>query len=144
MERVKINIESLKPYVYESFSNDQECIYNFDPKHQVNTWNEVSDIVYDKICLEYSESNIFGIEKDDEKIGYFVYHDDLLISFAINSNFRNKNNLEEFWGIIKDEIGGTFRCILYSTNRRAIGWLNRYCGMDILFDSITILETSKN
>lgn len=143
MNAEKINIDSIKGYIYAAFKGDYECIGLFDPKYPVSSWEEAAQIVFDKIEGEYSDMNMVGLDRNGEMVGFFVYTKELLISFGINVELREETFLSKFWEIIKLTVGEPFQCVLHSVNKRAVGWLER-CGMKILFESVTILGTSKN
>jgi hypothetical protein len=138
-----VNIEELKEYIEIAFSNDTEIVDYFDPKYDLSKWEDASGIVYDKICLDYSQCKLTVLEINGNKAGYFVYNDNLLISFGLNIQYRNNEELGRMWNIIRSKVGEFFQCVLFSRNTRAIKWLNR-CGMNNLLESVTILETSKN
>jgi hypothetical protein len=143
MTAKRVNIEDLKAYIEAAFWGDAEIVNYFDPYHNLKKWEDASWIVHNKILFDYAECNLIGLEVNGSKVGYFVYSDNLLISFGINIEYRKKEELGKMWGIIKDNIGGHFQCVLFSKNTRAINFLNK-CGMDSLLESVTILETSKN
>lgn len=143
MTTIPISIDQLKEYVDVSFLYDYEIVYFFDPRFNIQKWEDAARIVYDKIVSDYSECKIKGVEINGNKAGYLVYNDNLLISFGLNKEYRNEKELQSFWGIIIKEVGEFFQCVLFSKNTRAIRWL-RKCGMDALLESVTILETSKN
>lgn len=134
-----INIDELKDYVYNAFIDDEELIEYFDKNANVKTTNEAIESVCEKIKSQYSDSAFFGVEINGIKEGYFVFRENLLISFGMNKKYRNKEVLSEFWEEIKKHLGNSFQAALYSYNTRAISFLEK-CGMKILYDNITILS----
>lgn len=138
-----IYINDLKEYIAAAFRDDYEIVFNFDPKYLVQTTEHAIDIVFQKIETDYSECYMKGLKNGNNKIGYMVYENDLLISFGINPNYRNASCLIEFWAGIKSTLGDNFQCVLFSNNKRGIAWLNK-CGMKIVCESVTILQTTKS
>jgi hypothetical protein len=82
-------------------------------------------------CLrEYPSSYIFV----DEERKYFAvwtkaHGDNILYSFGVHPDNRNKNNLKLFWEYLENEHDDGFLCYLYRDNSRAIKWLTKN-GMD--------------
>lgn len=139
MEVKKIDIDQFEDYVYNAFIDDEEIIEFYDRSANVKTVLEAIDNVCEKIKLVYPTAMIYGIEICGCKEGYFVFKDDLLISFGMNVKHRNKETLKDFAEAIKSKLGNKFSSLLYSHNTRAINFLKK-CGMKILFDHITILS----
>lgn len=139
MDVKEINIDQFDDYVYNAFIGDEEIIEFYDRSANVKTVLEAIDNVCEKIRLAYPTALIYGIEICGSKEGYFVCKDDLLISFGMNIKYRTKETLQEFGDEIKRKLGNKFNCMLYSHNTRAINFLKK-CGMEILFNHITILS----
>ncbi len=139
MDIKNINIDQFQEYVYNAFFDDEEIIEFYDRSANVKTTQEAIDNVCFKIKTAYPDAEIVGVEIKGCKEGYFVYKDNLLISFGMNLKYRNKETLFEFWEAIKRRMGNNFHSMLYSHNLRAINWLQK-SGMKILFDHITILS----
>jgi N-acetylglutamate synthase-like GNAT family acetyltransferase len=82
-------------------------------------------------CLrEYPSSYIFI----DEERKYFAvwmkaHGDNILYSFGVHPDNRDKDNLKLFWEYLENEHDDGFLCYLYSNNTRAIKWLKKN-GMD--------------
>lgn len=138
MTSKSINIEELKEYIDAAFYGDIELLSFYDPSQPVKTIEEACENVYSKIKYNYSDDQFSGIEIGGEKVGYFVYGNSILISFGINRKYREGISLSHFWGKIKEKLGDTFQCVLYSHNKRAIGWLER-CGMETKVNNVSIL-----
>lgn len=141
MKFININIEDLDEYVYNSFIDDDDLMAYYDKNVEVNTTKDCIDNVLFKIKNYYKDANYFGVEINGTKEGFFVCTEELLISFGININHRSSEELKEFWGFIKNVMGNTFQCLLYSHNQRAIGFLQKG-GMKVLFENITILTNN--
>ena len=139
MEKSKINIDQLIEYIDCAFSDDHELLRYYDKGEHIETLDDACQNVYEKIKKNYPEAILYGININGKPVGYFAYFNTLLVSFGLNVNERTKDNLIDFWDHIKDTIGPNFQSILYSYNDRAISFLKK-CGMDIVFDNVTILQ----
>ena len=141
MKIYNIDIEELNDYVYNALLDDVELLKFYDKNVQVKTTEDCINNIIEKINLCYSDADIFGVEDGGLKIGYFVCTHDLLISFGLNINYRDKETLTRFWNFIKSIMADNFQCVLYSNNRRGINFLEKG-GMKVLFDSVTILTNN--
>lgn len=143
MQVKHIHIDELFSYVEQAFDNDDDILFYYDKKVKPKTIPDACRNVVDKINMEYSDSEIRGVLIDGNKAGYFIYEGDMLISFGLNKEFRTREYLPVFWSYIKQELGDTFQCLLYSYNLRAVEFLQR-CGMNILFENVTLLKFENN
>ncbi len=139
MDAKEINIDQFNDYVYNAIIDDDEILEYYDKSVNVKTPLEAIDNICFKIKDSYPDALIYGIHVEGEKVGYFVYKDNLLVSFGISVRHRNKETLSLFWQEIKNRLGNNFNSLLYSHNIRAIEWLQRN-GMKILYDHITVLS----
>jgi hypothetical protein len=139
MEAKEINIDQFNDYVYNAIIDDEEIIEYYDRSVGVKSTLDAINNIVEKIKNNYSDAIIYGIIFEGKKIGYFVYRDNLLVSFGISVKHRNKETLTVFWEQIKNRLGNNFHSLLYSHNIRAIEWLKK-SGMKILFDHITVLS----
>jgi len=134
-----INIDELSDYVNETFKGDDDLLFYYDKKEKIKTIESACNNVVEKIRMIYTDSEIRGIKINGSKVGYFVFTDELLISFGLNKGYRNKVILIDMWDCIKHELGDTFQCLLYSHNIRGCDWLKK-CGMKELFSNVTIFR----
>ncbi|HZI71618.1 MAG TPA: hypothetical protein VFD60_10720 [Nitrososphaeraceae archaeon] len=141
MEIVEINIEELLDYIEAAVEGDEKMLDYYDYSQHLNDISEVAENILNKLLLQYDEAMIYGVESEGEKIGYFVGTEDLLVSFGMNINYRNKEYLTDFWAAIKEKIGDRFNCVLYAHNKRGISFLEKG-GMRILFENVTILTNN--
>ncbi len=139
IEKEFIAIDELMDYINSAFESDDELVDIYDPSVKVSSVKEVCENVYEKIESLIDPCSLIGVSIDGDKAGYFAYSHNMLISFGLNKKYRNREYLIEFWGMIKDELGDSFQCALFSVNKRGIDWLKRQ-GMEILFENITILN----
>lgn len=115
----------------QSFKDDKDIFKYFDPNVNVES---VDDIVSDieRKVEEYGENAIKkGIYSKGKLIGYFVIYHELLVSFALSVEYRKRSFLREFFSIIKKTLNNKFACILWTRNKRAIGWLTKM-GMHVV------------
>lgn len=119
-----------------AFKDDKDIYKYFDPNVNVE---KVEDIVSDieKKVKEFGDSVVMkGIYEKGKLVGYFVFLNDLLISFALNVAFRTRSYLRKFFDIIKKEIGHHFVCFLWTRNIRAIKWLLKMGMIEVSTNSL--------
>lgn len=138
-----IHIDELISYVSAALDGDDDIVFYYDKKQKVKTIEEACDNIVWKIKTSYPFSEMRGIKINGSKVGYFVYVGELLISFSLNKNYRNKVILCDMWDHMTKELGGDFQCLLYSYNIRAIDFLKRN-GMKVVFENTTLLKFENN
>lgn len=112
----------MKDQIRIAFDGDEEVLKLYDPTVEVRFIDEVVEDIYRKL-VEYDLLYQFKfVEMPD---GYFCYIPGTLVSFGLNRKSRTPERLAEFWDAIVAELGGTFECMLWSKNRRGIGWLKK-------------------
>lgn len=139
-----IDMIELRNAIRVSFENDNQIIELYDKAVKVA---DVSDIVEDvsKKILDYLNDvdgiRMYGVYERNALIGYFVATKGLLVSFALAMHCRTKKLLEEWWGLIKTQVGDQFDSYLWSHNKRAIKWLKKMGMMEFeLENNITLLQ----
>lgn len=138
----RVNIAILEEYVYNAFLDDDELVALYDKAANVKTPIEASGNVMEKIRHVYPESDMYGVEVNLVKAGYFVCKNNLLISFGMMKEYRRKDILHRFWDEIQQRMGDSFECALYSSNTRGCEWLVK-CGMTEIFREISIFSYQK-
>ena len=133
------NDKNKKEYIDTAFQNDFEIIELYDKDENVTDISEVCTSIFDKCKLIEKESLFYGVESEGEKIGYFVFQGNVLVSFGVSVNWRKSGILVRFFEIIITHIGSGFTILLYSYNKRAIKWLEKM-GMEVVAKEITILK----
>jgi hypothetical protein len=123
-------------YVYETFKDDKELFEKF---HILKSTEEncVKDTIskidefYDNINSSMSY-NFYGLKEDGKKIGYFTKCDikegkynEILHSFGININHRNKKTFKRFMEILENFFDDKIVVGLYKKNTRAISFLEK-------------------
>jgi hypothetical protein len=85
--------------------------------------------IYRKIG-EYQDGNdrFYDLVLNEEVIGYIFCYKNLLVSFGVNSKYRNKETLIFVFDQIKSKFNGNFEAYMWTRNERAIKWLLK-CGM---------------
>jgi RimJ/RimL family protein N-acetyltransferase len=72
----------------------------------------------------------FEVLKDGEKeIGFVYYFGEVLVSFGVNKEYRNKDFLMSLFGDMKKWMGNGFVTYMWERNQRAIKWFEK-CGME--------------
>lgn len=139
MTRKEIDIEELKQYIDGALCDDVDLLGYYDKGEHIATITEACENIHQKIKHNYPDAKLYGIEDSGVPIAYFVSSGTILVSFGMSLGYRDKENLAEFWDNIKQVMGSGFQSIIYSYNDRALGFLKK-CGMDIIFDNVTVLQ----
>lgn len=126
-----ITYKTLKNAISVAFTGDAKIIQFYDPNKQVNSVDEIVDDIYEKV-KGHDDGNLqlHGVYEKGETIGYFVFRGKLLISFSVNVKYRTRSYLKAFFQVIRYCLTGTFTCVLWSRNVRAIKWLVKM-GMEV-------------
>lgn len=108
--------------IYEFFKNDSNLLEYFDPLSKAKTNEEAAMEIYQKLVEHAKEKECFF---ERTEIGYIFFAHELLISFCIKPEFRNKETLKYFGNIIKSKLGAHFSCFLFNKNERGIRFLEK-------------------
>lgn len=89
----------------------------------------------------FENTKAFNVKLGEVCIGYFyvVENPAMLVSFAISKDFRSKENLINFFDMIKSKLNDSFTCMLFKKNSRAISWLIK-CGMSVDHETELIVK----
>jgi len=115
--------EDLLKAIKIAFEGDNDIFNFYDPNENPKNIKDIVEDIGSKI-LEYEGGIYRGVYDDKNLVGYFVYIDNVLISFALNIKYRVKEWLDFLYESIKKELG-LFICCLWNTNKRAIKWLQK-------------------
>ncbi len=107
--------------IYEYFEGDDLLSY-YDPTSKVKTHEGAVMDIYQKL-VEHSKERKCEFVRDE--IGYIFHSSDLLISFCVRKECRDKENLAYFGNLIKSKLEPHFDCFLFTKNKKAIGFLER-------------------
>lgn len=123
-------------YVKETFEGDKELFEKF---HIIKSSEEncIKDTIskieesYDSDLVE--NYTFYGLKEDGKKVGYFTkfqkregrYLVDVLHSFGININHRNKKIFKRFMEILENFFEDRIIVGLYKKNTRAISFLEK-------------------
>ncbi len=88
MKIVNIGIEDLKECIYSAFIGDDEIVDIYDPSVKVGNIEAVCESVHEKIESLVEPCNINRVLIDGNKVGYFAYSKNSLISFGLNKEYR--------------------------------------------------------
>ena len=108
--------------IYDFFKNDTDLLRYFDPMSSAKNNEEASLEVYHKL-IEFSKNRDCTFKRSE--IGYIFYSENLLISFCVKPEYRDKEHLKEFGDFVKRNLGDHFECYLYNINERALNYLKR-------------------
>lgn len=122
-----------------AFEGDSKVVELYDPNVVVNSIEDVSLNIFDKISEIKHLCEYKGVYEKNVLIGYYVYSDMLLISFCLRTEYRTRSYLKAFFKLIKKDLGNKFLCRLWSKNKRAIKWLIKN-KLEILEDKDNITQ----
>ena len=130
------NKELRELYAKETFEGDKELFEKF---HILKSTEEncIKDTIskieesYDSDLVE--NYTFYGLKEDGKKVGYFTkfqkregrYLVDVLHSFGININHRNKKTFKRFMEILENFFEDRIIVGLYKKNTRAISFLEK-------------------
>jgi RimJ/RimL family protein N-acetyltransferase len=117
--------------IYAAFDGDHDISKYCDPSNERPTPESVSIDAHEKL-LVYEEmvDGAFEVLKvGDREVGFVYYFSDVLVSFGVNKEFRNKNFLTSLFDDIKKWMGDSFVTYMWERNERAIRWFEK-CGME--------------
>lgn len=126
----KVSKARIKDYINIAFKDDKE-LGNYHILGNVSLDKMVSDTVYRILDTTLGfDSKFYEIIKDKTPIGFFVIVGRFLYSFGVNNKFRSKENLVEWFEIVKKELHYSFYSVMNEKNTRAIEFLQKQ-GMEI-------------
>ena len=125
-----ITLQQLKKAIKVAFEGDDKIMDLYDPNVAVKSIEDIAEDIIGKI-KDYREVEIKGIFEKSELIGYFVKKGNLLISFGINMKYRVRKFKRALFDLIENDFNGSFVCLLWSKNIRAIRWLEN-SGMNVI------------
>ena len=134
----EITYNQLKKAIEVSFNNDNDIFDFYDPNTKVENLKEIVDDILKKINT-YEKPFYFGVYDKEKLIGYFVYKESQLISFALTKEYRIRKYLREFFRVIKSTIKGHFMVLLWAKNIRAIKYLIKN-KMEIIKENEQIIQ----
>ena len=117
--------------IYAAFDGDDDIKNYCDPGNDTPTPEGVSADAYEKLLVyEDVVEGVFEVLKDGEKeIGFVYYFGDVLVSFGVNKEYRNKDFLMSLFSDIKKWMDEDFVTYMWERNERAIRWFEK-CGME--------------
>jgi hypothetical protein len=108
--------------IYEFFKNDSSLLEYYDPTSAAKTNEEAAMEIYQKLVDHANERRC---EFYRTEFGYLFFAKDLLISFCVKPEYRNKETLRLFGNLIREKVGEHFKCCLFNRNTRGINFLER-------------------
>jgi hypothetical protein len=131
MTTAVLNRDQFKFAIRAAFVNDNRIYSLYCPHVEVGSVDDIVDDIATRINNDVPKAVIKGVFEKSELIGYYVYYNKMLISFALNIKYRNRKYLKEFWSKIRSDLKGSFQCYLWSVNQRGWRWLCKM-GMKIV------------
>ncbi len=114
-----------------AFDGDDDIDKYCDPSNSNPTPKGVIEDVFEKL-IEY-ETLVSGTFKTvysgENEIGFVYYFGDILVSFGVNKNYRDKEHLKCLFESIKEWLGNDFVTYMWERNQRAVMWFEK-CGME--------------
>ena len=124
-----IDYKELEKAIRVAFKEDKDILNLYDPLATVESVEDiVSDII--KKIKTHGKAVIKGLYEKNKLSGFFIRAGGLLISFGMAVEYRVRKYKNKLWQLIRDEFKGIFKCYLWTTNQRAIKFLQK-CGMVI-------------
>lgn len=124
MNTKSITYKELESAVEISFREDKNIYAFYDPAVPIISIEQlVADIL--RKVKTYVSPTIKGVYEKGRLIGYFVFKDNMLISFSLSVGFRIRKYLRRFFSLICKELNNNFVCFLWKRNVRAIKWLSK-------------------
>jgi hypothetical protein len=121
-----VNYTSIK----HAFVGDNDLKNYCDPDDKDKDVKEIVYSIYRKI-LDYEKAggSFYNLKYDDKLIGYFFCYKNILVSFGVNIEHRNKETLQKVFEDIKKKFNSSFETYMWQRNERAVRWLKK-CGME--------------
>jgi hypothetical protein len=132
------NRELREKYVEDAFKADKDLF----EKYHILKSNEETCIIdtiskieesYESIGSSIISYTFYGLKEDGKRIGYFTKYEtkrgigsiEILHSFGININHRNKKTFKRFMDILENFFEDRILVGLYKKNTRAISFLEK-------------------
>lgn len=125
---------TIRTAIKNAIEGDDKILQYCDPKFAHSTVEQLINSIHEKILdypKDYRDCFFTGFEIDKKVVGYIfcVRNPNLLVSFALNKNYRTTKNLNNIFDEIKNVFdNGHFESYMWERNVRAIRWLEK-CGM---------------
>lgn len=110
--------------VREVFERDEKLI----DEYHIKAGSGLEECVRDTVERLHgcNELEFYLLEDEDGYfVGYFGKEGNVLTTFGIVKEYRNKEVSDGFWKVVKENMGGEIICGLYNRNTRAIEWLKK-------------------
>ena len=119
-------VSDFKPILTKCFAEDFELIEKWHLRAGFGL-----EICVDQTFNDMKEAGVecHVVYEERELIGYFgkekAHGQMFLTGFFVMPEYRTKEDLIEFWALIKKELGPMFYCGLYAKNQPAIDFITR-------------------
>lgn len=117
--------------IRKTFISDLELNKYCNPLVAKKSINQIVNKIHEDMSDWIKAGAMFdNMELDGELIGFVCYTDDVLVSFGVRKEFRNKDVLVRFFDLIKSLFENHFVCYMWERNTRGVNWLLK-CGMEL-------------
>lgn len=128
IEIKEVDFIGLEAAIRAAYSGDDDLLEKYHiEKYELEQAVEKELEIISRTSIS-APARFWEATESDESIGYFVTLPNTLYSFGLNKNHRNTETKDRLFSAIVEIIGGSFVCLLYPNNVRAITWLKK-CGM---------------
>jgi hypothetical protein len=105
LKLLKVELEDFKQYIDIGFREDYQLELYYDKSAKVSGMDAMIDNTYDKIKDFYNyfqDCNCYKVNFEDNDIGFVFVNKfpNVLISFSISNQYRNRFILKEFFNLI--------------------------------------------
>jgi hypothetical protein len=126
-------LDNYKHIIYDCFSTDKDLIEKWHIESGSTLENCTNRTYNDMKDLDLKFNTIY---KEDKLLGYFgkekFNNMNFLTGFFIKPEYRNKDNIKEFWNIVNNTFENKlFYAGLYNKNVPAINFLTRNGGKEL-------------
>jgi hypothetical protein len=117
-----------KEILVECFSTDSELLSTYHIASG-NTAEFCANKTFEDLKTALPSFQFFRVENDNNLIGFFGSEDKYLTTIFVKPEYRNKKDLNEFWGLILNHFNGPFNTCIYEKNSRCAKFYERNGGM---------------
>lgn len=124
-----IEYREFEKAIRSAFKDDPDMLTLYDPLAHVKSLDDIVNDIVKKIKT-HGKAVVKGLYEKNKLAGFFIRVGGLLVSFGIAVEYRVRKFKNKLWQLIREEFKGIFKCYLWTTNQRAIKFLQK-CGMVI-------------
>lgn len=118
-----INNNQFKEAIRVAFTADEGIYSLYCPHVKVKCVDDIVQDISHRICGETKGATIKGVFEKNELVGYYVYENHTLISFALSVQYRTRKYLNNLFSLIRSDLKGGMQSFMWTRNVRAIRYL---------------------